>query len=110
MASVTSMPAIRFEPDELGRDFGESLLASLGPAIFDCDAAAIDPAEFSQPLHKRGDPLACNCRRGRAHGPNVGGDPGCCARAGNGQTAIAPLSSMMNSRRRMSCPLTRPTI
>ena len=32
-------------------DFGDPLVASLGPAIFDRDGATIDPAEFAQPLH-----------------------------------------------------------
>ena len=34
-----------------GGDFGEPLVASLRPAIFDRDGATIDPAEFAQPLH-----------------------------------------------------------
>ena len=49
---------IDLEPDKLGRDFGEALDASLRPAILDRDGATLDPAEFAQPLHKSGDPLA----------------------------------------------------
>ena len=49
---------IHFEPDELGRDIGIALGACLPPAILDRDVAALDPAEFAQPLHKRIDPCA----------------------------------------------------
>ena len=49
---------IDLEPDELGRDLGEALAASLRPAILDRDGAALDPAEFAQPLHKSGGPWA----------------------------------------------------
>ena len=61
---------IDFEPDELGRDLGEALAASLRPAILDRDGAALDPAEFAQPLHKSGDPWALGRRRGRAQEPD----------------------------------------
>ena len=62
--SPALLPGLRFrrdddidlEPDELGRDFGEALVASLRPAIFDRDGATLDPAEFAQPLHKGRDP------------------------------------------------------
>jgi hypothetical protein len=33
---------IDLEPDELGRDFGEPLVTSLRPAIFDRDGATFD--------------------------------------------------------------------
>jgi hypothetical protein len=49
---------INLEPDELGRDFGEALVASLRPAILDRDHATLDPAEFAQPPLKSGDPTA----------------------------------------------------
>ena len=49
---------IDLEPDELGRDLGEALVASLRPAIPDRDGATLDPAEFAQSLHKSGDPFA----------------------------------------------------
>ena len=61
---------IDLEPDELGRDLGEALAASLRPAILDRDGAALDPAEFAQPLHKSGGPLAPGRRRGRAQEPD----------------------------------------
>ena len=40
----------------------------------------------------------------------VGSFAGCCARAASGHAAAAPPRSVMNSRRRMSCPQTRPAI
>src|SRR5262249_7428957 len=40
--------------------------ATLRPAILDRDSTTLDPAEFAQPLHEGGDPLALGCRRGRA--------------------------------------------
>ena len=61
---------IDLEPNELGRDLGEALAASLRPAILDRDGATLDPAEFAQPLHKGGDPLARDRRRGRAQEPD----------------------------------------
>ena len=61
---------IDLEPDELGRDLGEALAASLRPAILDRDGATLDPAEFAQPLHKSGDPWARSRRRGRAQEPD----------------------------------------
>ena len=61
---------IDLQPDELGRDLGEALVASLRPAILDRDGAALDPAEFAQPLHESGDPLALGRRRGRAQEPD----------------------------------------
>src|SRR5215475_13281795 len=57
---------IDLEPDELGRDLGEALIASLGPAILDGDGSILDPAEFAQPLYKSSSPLAPCQRSGRA--------------------------------------------
>jgi len=34
------------------------------PAILDREVATIDPSEFTQPLHKSGNPLALDRRRG----------------------------------------------
>src|SRR5262245_1897041 len=49
--------------DELGRDLGEALLASLAPAVFDGNGATLVPSELAQPLHKGGDPFAaCGTR------------------------------------------------
>jgi hypothetical protein len=53
---------IDVQPDELG---GE-LAASFRPAILDPEVAALDPAEFAEPLHKGGDPSAPGRGRGRA--------------------------------------------
>jgi len=52
------------EPDELGGDFDEALGAPLRSAILDRDGATLDPTQLAQPLHKSGDPLALNQRRG----------------------------------------------
>ena len=90
---------IDLEPDELGRDLGEALVASLRPAILDRDGATLDPAEFAQPLHKSGGPLARGRSRAAPKNPMVGSFAGCCARAASGHAAAAPPSSVMNSRR-----------
>src|SRR5437899_11706153 len=57
---------IDLESDKLGRDFGVALDASLCPAILDRNGAALDPAEFAQPLHKSRGPMAPCRRRARA--------------------------------------------
>src|SRR5439155_10509104 len=57
---------IDLESDNLGRDFDVALDASLRPAILDRDGAALDPAEFAQPLHKSRGPMAPCSRRARA--------------------------------------------
>ena len=47
---------IDLQPDQLSCDLGGALTASLRPAIFDGDRAALDPAEFAQPLQESGGP------------------------------------------------------
>ena len=61
---------IDLEPDKLGGDLRETLAASLRPANLDRDGATLDPAEFAQPLHKSGDPLARGGRRLPAQKPD----------------------------------------
>src|ERR1700730_2494241 len=61
---------INLEPDELGRDFGEALVASLRPAILDRDGATLDPTEFAQSLHKSSDPFASGRPRALAQEPD----------------------------------------
>src|SRR5262249_62387285 len=61
---------IDLEPDELGHDFGEALAAPLRPAILDHDRAALDPAEFAQPLHQGGRPWAPRRRYGSPQVPD----------------------------------------
>ena len=91
---------IDLEADELGRDLGVALGAALRPAILDRDGAALDPAEFAQPLHEGADPMAVE--RGVLAPRNpITGIAGCCARAASGHAAAAPPSSVMNSRRPM---------
>jgi hypothetical protein len=57
---------IDLAPHEFGNELGGALIASLRPAIFDCDIAAVDPAELAQPLHKSGEALRRYRRRGHA--------------------------------------------
>ena len=56
--------------DELRCDLGEALIASLRPERLDRDSPTLDPTEFAQSLHKSGDPLAIDRRRGRAQEPD----------------------------------------
>jgi hypothetical protein len=44
------------EADKLGRDLGVALGTSLRPVILDRDGAPLDPAEFTESLHKSGSP------------------------------------------------------
>ena len=81
---------IDLEPDELGRDLGEALAASLRPAILDRDGAALDPAEFAQPLHKSGEVHGLQAEGVPApRNPMVGSFAGCCARAASGHARRA---------------------
>ena len=90
---------IDLEPDELGRDLGEALVASLRPAILDRDGATLDPAKFAQSLHKSGDPLRVWPRRDSARETRWSAASPAAARAPRAATAAAPPSSVMNSRR-----------
>ena len=92
---------IDLQPDELGRDLGEALAASLRPAILDRDGATLDPAEFAQPLHKSGGPWAPGRRRGRAQEPDgrqlrrllrTRRERPRCRRAAEQRDELAPLS------------------
>src|SRR5262245_13423878 len=63
--SVVRHDNIDLKPDELGGDLGKSLVASLGPAILDCEIAAVAPPQFPQSPNKGGSPFAlCRCRTG----------------------------------------------
>src|SRR5262249_23179278 len=55
---------IDLESDELGREHGGAIAASLRPAILDDEVATFDPAEYVQPLQKGG------CKRSRAQEPD----------------------------------------
>src|SRR5262247_4034233 len=61
---------IDLQPDELGRDLGEALVASFPPAILDRDVATVDPAEFAQSLHKCSGPFASSRTRALAQKPD----------------------------------------
>src|SRR5262245_16207790 len=61
---------INFEPDELSRDFGQSLDVALRPANLERDRAALDPAEFTQSLHQYAEPLAVGPGRARDKQPD----------------------------------------
>src|SRR5579872_2339886 len=63
---------IDFQPHELGRDFREPFAPPFGPAVFDRDGAAVDPAEFTKPLVKSSDKMAPGGRRADAEKPNGG--------------------------------------
>jgi hypothetical protein len=55
--------------DKLRRDLGDAVEVSLQPAIFDCNGATLDPAEFTQSLHKGSRPWPPD-RSVRAQEPN----------------------------------------
>src|SRR5262249_35237627 len=61
---------IDFESDELGREHGGAIAASLRPAILDDEVATFDPAEYAQPLQKSSDPMAMGRKRTRAQEPD----------------------------------------
>src|SRR6516164_6804067 len=48
---------IDFQSNELGCELGEAFAASLRPAIFDREIAAVDPAEIAHSLHEGGGPF-----------------------------------------------------
>ena len=110
-AAITGRGAISdddidLELDELCRDLGKALDASLRPAVFDRNVTTLDPAEFTQPPHKCGSPMTLS-RSGRGpKNPMIGIFAGCCARAASGHAA-APPSSVMNSRRFTRSPRRR---
>src|SRR5262249_7258644 len=59
--------------DEVGRELGGPITASLRPAILDDEVATLGPAEFAQPLQKSSDPTALGCgHRYRAQEPDGG--------------------------------------
>src|SRR5262245_36305690 len=63
--SVVRHDNIDLKPDELGGDLGKSLAASLGPAMLDCEIAAVAPPQFPQSPDKGSGPFAlCRCRTG----------------------------------------------
>src|SRR6516162_975704 len=57
---------IDFQSNELGCQLGEAFAASLRPAIFDREIAAVDPAEIAHSLHEGGGPLALRRRATRS--------------------------------------------
>src|SRR5262245_55717299 len=56
--------------DEFSHDLGEMLDPPLRPAILDRDRAILNPAEFTQSLHKRADPTVVEGRRVGAQEPD----------------------------------------
>src|SRR5262249_46267498 len=52
--------------NKFARKLSVAIIAPLRPAIFDRDIAPIDPVEFAQPILKRSDVRAPDCRRSRA--------------------------------------------
>src|SRR5262249_49182592 len=62
---------IDFKSDELDREIGGPIRASLRPSILDDEVATLDPAEFPQSLQKSSDPTALGCgHRYRAQEPD----------------------------------------
>src|ERR1700730_4213890 len=101
---------INLEPDELGRDFGEALVASLRPAILDRDGATLDPTEFTKSPHKSSSPWAEE-RSVRAQKPDGRQLPRLwlrlrrqrpCRRAAKHAKKIAPLHVQPQARVRAS--------
>jgi hypothetical protein len=68
-ASSIRDDTVDLQADKFRRDLGDAVEASLQPAIFDCDAATLDPAEFAQSLHKGSRPWPPD-RSVRAQEPN----------------------------------------
>src|SRR5262249_35187323 len=58
--------------NKFGRERGITVIPPFRPAIFDCDVAAIDPAELAQPLQKSPDEWTPDRRRGRTQESNRG--------------------------------------
>ena len=75
---------IDLEPDEFGHELGETLVASLGPAILDRDITTFNPTELAQSLHESGGPLPLAEGVLSPRNPMVGTFPACCARAASG--------------------------
>jgi len=87
---------IHFQPDELGCDLGEALVASSAQR-YSIRRYGRDPAEFAQPLHKKPRSMGSRPRVGRPK-YRCRQFAACCARAASGHAA-APPRSVMNSRR-----------
>jgi hypothetical protein len=91
---------VDFEPNKLGRDFDEAIVASFRPAILNYNGACLDPAELAQPLLKIGNKTSQLAGVLGPKKPMVRSFSACCARAANGHVA-APPKSANNSRRRI---------
>jgi len=76
------------EVDELGRDLGVALAASLCPAKLDRDGAAVNPTELAQPQHEGVGPLPHGRSSGPAQEPIVGSFADCRARAASGTSPL----------------------
>src|SRR5262249_59495874 len=85
---------IDLAPDELGRDFGITLVTSLRPANLDRDGAILDRSRCTKPaIHwpwVEGVPPPMT--------PIIGSFDGCCARPASRHAAAPPPRSVMNSR------------
>src|SRR6516164_7712616 len=99
---------IDFQSNELGCELGEAFAASLRPAIFDRDIAALGPTQLTQSLHKSGGPLTLCGSRARAEQANGRQlSPPCCARAGIGHASAVLPRSATNSRLLIRSPRRR---
>src|SRR5262249_17138367 len=102
---------VDFALDELGRNLGKPLVASLRPAIFNRDSATFDPAELAQAPHESSDPITQG--RSRTGAEEADGGELCWLlrprrerprrnRAAEERDELAPLHSITSSARASS--------
>jgi hypothetical protein len=97
LGRVASLTAARS-----GRNLPRALGATLGPPVLNRNGATLGPAEFVQPLHKSGSPLALAGKRARAKKPDDRRLTRLCPPTTD--HAAAPPSPAMNSRRLTRSP------
>src|SRR5262249_23557873 len=92
--------------DEVGGELRQSLIAALGPAIFDRDVLVLEKASLAQTFRNPVTLCAVSSAASWLRNP-ITGIGCCCARAASGHAAAAPPSSVMNSRRLIQLPRRR---
>jgi hypothetical protein len=86
--------------NQIGRQCRQTIIMTLGPAVFDRDVPTLGIADFSQALPKRGQEMCILLGRPDIKKPNHR-HAGCCAPAASGDAAAPPMTDM-NSRRLMA--------